>query len=39
MTGVPGVEQITEDDISNLEMIYMGELRKDCVGNELEMVP
>lgn len=38
MTKVSGVKQIIGKDISNPEVIYMGELRKDCVGNDLEMV-
>lgn len=38
MTRVSGVEQIRKEDVSNLGVIYMGELRKGCVGSHLEMV-
>lgn len=37
MTEVSGAKQIIKKDISNPEVIYMGELRKDCVENDLEM--
>lgn len=37
MTRVSGVEQIRKEDVSNLGT-YMGELRKVCVGSDLEMV-